>query len=213
MSKSLIDWFDEICFDHGDEDAIEIGGGDDPLCYIELQEYSIALAAQLCHRYRPDHVLIDCFGHVGAEAVSLLACMRAKIPFVPVSVSDQHAGGRLNTVVETLAPHSSAIVAICCCEDDTDPLLGVFYQASVHRILFVDERGTLREALSVPRDLPIQPPRDNLYVLFTSGTSSSSPKAVVGSATSTSARIRWFHERFAPSARVARRNKLTFVGR
>ena len=219
--ENLLTLFEKICFSHGDADAIQLSTGES-LCYLELQELSIVLASQLHYRYRPAVALIDCYGHVVAETVALLACMRLQIPFVPVSVHDQHAGaGRLDAVVKTIRKHVPGnVVAICGAVNDKDPALGVFYKADVHLILYLDRLGNLGEQIQVPRytgrtddedDDKLTLRCDDLYILFTSGTSSGQPKAVVGSHKSTYRRLQWFRDKFSASPRIARRTRLTFV--
>ena len=244
--ENLLKRFDKICFRYGDADAIQLrstsGEHEEAvICYLELQELSIILASQLRYRYRPSVVLIDCFGHVVAETVAILACLRLQVPFVPVSVHDQHAAaGRMGAVVRLLRKHyqgedhplaTKNIVAISGAENDKDPGLGVFYKANIHKILYLDRMGNLREQLQVPRlsstredDSTINTTGDNkvsntqakkdnddLYILFTSGTSSGNPKAVIGLHRSTFRRLKWFRDTFTASPRVARRTQLTFV--
>lgn len=221
--ESITNAFDRICFSAGDSDAIlvQTEHGVDAVCYLEIQEYSKLVAYQLWYRFRPDYVLVDCQGHVVAEAVALLACIRLGIPFVPVSASDLHAGRRLVTVVDSLratAGHSEdefrQIVIICCCPNERDPLLGIFQQAEVHNFLYLSPGGVTREPILVPDRLPEtmrNKRNDDLYVLFTSGTSGKDPKAVVGSHRSTFRRLEWFRNAFDPSPRVARKTRLTFV--
>ena len=72
---NLLTLFDQISFTHGDNDAIRLSSGES-VCYLELQELSILLSSQLFYRYRPSCVLVDCNGHVVAETVALLACLR-----------------------------------------------------------------------------------------------------------------------------------------
>lgn len=250
MRASLVKRFDDICFSIGDCDAIEQladdeSGTSSTVCYFELQEHSKVLAAQLHSRYRPDYVLVDCKGWVVPEAVATLACMRLQIPFVPVSCYEQHRPGKLEQVVNLLQKQKSkqsnarpsVVVAVTACENDRDPILSVFQQAGVHQILYLDEKaGSLKEQLNVPDRLPdIEGPTkavkdqevgrsDDLYVLFTSGTSSSTPKAVVGSHHATFHRIQWFLDHVETektdtdgfgkcigSNRIGRRSKLTFV--
>ena len=208
--ESIISLFDSACVSFGDHDAI-VYPSSDAICYLELQEYSKDVAAQLLHRFRPSYVLVDCLGHAAAEAVSLLACMRLGVEFVSVDTSE--GGERLTNIVEELrkSKPDGNVVAIVCCDDDRDPILGVFAQADVHQILFMDKTGNLRERLNVLDTLPPLPNNDNLYVLFTSGTSNQIPKAVVGSHSSTLARLKWFRDTFEPSPRIGRRTKLTFV--
>lgn len=221
--KSIINLFDSICLSYGDQDAILIHKENDEeqlFCYLELQELSLILACQLHHRYRPDYVLVDCFGHVIAETVTILACLRLGVPFVPVSVLEQHSGeGRLTAVVRELqlAKQDAHVIAICCCENDRDPVLGVFYNANIHCIVYLDASGNLLESLGVPQKLPQTVAdqaanADDMYVLFTSGTSTGTPKAVIGSQRSTFKRLQWFLNAFESSPRVARRTRLTFVG-
>jgi acyl-CoA synthetase (AMP-forming)/AMP-acid ligase II/outer membrane protein assembly factor BamB len=254
-SSNIVDLFDELCFSFGEDDAIHVIQSDDShnsddddgqaipvqqLFYAELQEYSKNLAFQLHWRYRPSFVLVDCHGWPGAEVVAMMACMRCKVPFVPVSCHSQHAGkGRLGRIVQQLqqaaastnnhkhserinnkqgGDHSISIVALTCCKDDQDPVLGVLKDANLHSILFLDPTGNLREPLDVPSYLPEPINRngnciddDNLYILFTSGTSGEHPKAVIGSHRSTLKRIQWFQETLEPLPRVAKRTPLTFV--
>lgn len=263
-TESMVDSFDSLCVSFGDIDCMtsfvsvpnqsqnddtdlkqeqeQYRQEEQPVCYLELQEYSKALAAQLVRRFRPDYVLVDCQQKGIPEAVAVLACMRLRVPFVPVSVQDFHSGGRLDSIVQTLrgaveklkagaadttaTDRSPRIVAVTCCENDQDPLLGVFQKADVHQILFLDPQGNLREALDVPQSLCSKrkthlgaAPQlgysnrddDALYVLFTSGTSEKNPKAVLGSHESTRRRIDWFLQTFPPSRRICRRSKLTFV--
>ena len=206
------------------------------------------LAYQLYHRFGwPDYVLLDCQESPAAEAVATLACMRLRRPFVPVSSMDQHRPGRMNAVVNLLSEkgkrfsrrdcesnnnnstchHPPSVVAVVVCENDRDPLLSVFQQAGVHRIMYLDSSGGLREALSVPETLPFKDLEkaslhDDMYIMFTSGTTSTSvstsasastsrPKAVVGSHHATYTRLRWFLNTFSSSPRIGRRTKLTFV--
>ena len=176
--------------------------------------------------------------------------MRLRRPFVPVSCMEQHRPGRMNNVVDLLlekgkryvstdceknssssssSHHLPSVVAVTVCENDQDPILSVFQDAGVHRIIYLDPTGMIREQLSVPETLPsFTLPRkismldssreeeddDDLYIMFTSGTtsgSSSQPKAVVGSHRTTYKRLRWFLNTFSSSPRVGRRTKLTFV--
>ena len=245
---SLVQDFDQLCFSIGDQDAIEVMDEDEEssssssLCYFEIQEYSNALASQLQWRFRPDYILVDGQGWPGAEAVATLACMRIQKPFVPVSCYDQHrpGTGRLQAVVDLLRrskgeetstsstnyPYPS-IVAVTVCANDRDPILSVLQQAGVHQILYLDRSGNLQEQFNVPAytstipsSIRVVPPSDDLYILFTSGTSSGTPKAVIGSHLSTRRRLEWFRNNtefdnpgFTSSDchRIARRTKLTFV--
>lgn len=125
--------------------------------------------------------------------------------------------------IRTRNDHPPSIVAVVVCENDRDPLLSVFQQAGVHQILYLDPSGGIRECLSVPeglrlKDIQQSSSHDDLYVMFTSGTSTtnksnstSSAKAVVGSHRATHARLRWFLDSFPSSPRIGRRTKLTFV--
>jgi acyl-CoA synthetase (AMP-forming)/AMP-acid ligase II/outer membrane protein assembly factor BamB/acyl carrier protein len=182
--------------------------------------------------------------------------MRLRRPFVPVSCMEQHRPGRMNNVVNLLlekgkrylyndyennnnnsssnisssgSHHLPSVVAVTVCENDQDPILSVFQDAGVHRIIYLDPTGMIREQLSVPETLPsFTLPRkistfkssreeekdDDMYIMFTSGTTSglsSHPKAVVGSHRATYKRLRWFLNTFSSSPRVGRRTKLTFV--
>ena len=221
--NSIINLFDSICLSYGDQDAILIHRENEEeqvFCYLELQELSLILACQLHYRHRPDYVLVDCFGHVIAETVTILACLRLGVPFVPVSVLEQHSGeGRLTAVVRELqlATKDAHVIAICCCENDQDPVLGVFYNANIHCVAYLDASGNIQESLGVPQNLPQTVVDqaanvDDMYVLFTSGTSTGTPKAVIGSQSSTFQRLQWFLNTFESSPRVARRTRLTFVG-
>lgn len=231
-TESLLSLFDSLCVSYGDDDTI-VRLHDDAVepelvSYIELQLISQSLAYQLQYRFRPDYVLIDCFGHASAEAATILACLRLSVPFIPVSVQ-QGNQGRLQSIVDTLKrsrrDEDVAVVAVCCVPNDMDPRLGVFYAAGVHQILFVNPTGYLEEQIPVPQQLPPSKKNktttslpnttvlndDAMYVLFTSGTSGNRPKAVVGSHRSTYRRLEWFRKTFDPSPRIARRTPLTFV--
>lgn len=225
QSTSLVQRFDEICFSIGDCDAIEVVASNDDttatgststtaVCYFELQEHSKSLASQIYHRYHPTYVLIDCQGWAVPEVVATLACMRLQIPFVPVSCYDQHRPGRLENVVNLLLQlKNTTVIAVTVCDNDRDPILSVFQQAGVHQILYLDAAtGGLKEQLNVPEEIPAATQKkDDLYVLFTSGTSSSTPKAVIGSHSATFRRIHWFLDQFPSSPRIGRRSKLSFV--
>ena len=127
-------------------------------------------------------------------------------------------------------PMMIRLAAVVVCRDpDRDPILSVFQQAGVHRILALDKIGMLLDCLNVPDSLPdplfdqddddnkaAEDNQDYMYVLFTSGTtadphSTVGPKAVVGSHRATWRRIQWFTKNFESSPRIGRRTKLTFV--
>lgn len=229
QTHPILKLFDSLCVSFGDEDAVMRLSEDESegISYTEIQEASLSLAYQLRYRFDPDVVLVDCFGHAAAESVAVLACMRLAIPFVPVEVQRGHTVmDNMVNLLRSQSDHPVGIAAICCVTDDHDPRLGVFYNSNVHQILFVDPVGFLREQIPVPQCLPSTVKMlkgtadravigfehaDALYVLFTSGTTTSQPKAVVGSLTSTARRLEWFRKTFPPSARVARRTPLTFV--
>ena len=247
FTNSIVSHFDELCFQREDEDCIQVihppptdaSADETPaatsttsslIMYLEIQEYSKALASQLYYRYRPQYVLIDCHGWPGAEIVAMLACMRLQIPFVPVSCHNQHAGrGRLAKIVQQLQKMQQpkeiiSVAAVTCCENDQDPVLGVFQNANVHSILFLSPDGNPREALNVPSISALPPnlnsnninknDNDNLYILFTSGTSGNHPKAVIGSHKATWKRLQWrptSQQKHSSPERVALRTPLTFV--
>ena len=230
--SKIIHEFDKLCFEIGDQDAILMHETDPATSYFEIQEYSKILACQLHFRYRPDYVLLDCQGWPVAEAVSTLACMRLQRPFVPVSAMDLHRPGRMDAVVDLLHEkgkhynennkddpiinnNKPSVVAVVVCPNDRDPILSVFQNAGVHQILYLNSTGMIQEQLSVPDSIPdcksTIPVSDDMYVLFTSGTSSIKPKAVIGSHLATYNRLKWFLDSFDSSPRIARRSKLTFV--
>jgi len=212
--ETLLSRFDSLCVSHGDFDAIELiqdTNGDikkTSVCYLELQELSHNLACQLHYRYRPDFVLVDCQGHAVAESIALLACARLGIPAVPVST--QHVL-RLQKTASSLTHLAAVVVG----DQDDDDVLLVLNSVDVHRILRLDALGHLQEQLRVPDQLPSSLPRnvlqhpDALYIMTTSG-STQDPKLVVGSQSSTVARLAWFRNQFA-SCRVAKRTPLVFV--
>ena len=227
--NSIADVFDNLCFSIGDHDAIIGSSGFVAVGYTEIQQSSYFLAYQLLHRFRPTYVLLDLRNAVAAEAVSILACMRIGVPFVPVSAEELHVGDRLGSIIKTLRGETESsssssrkqIVAVVRCDDDRDPILSKFEAVNVHSIIYVNDNGEVLEPMDVPNTLPtFANVRDDLYVLFTSGTSNpSKPKAVVGSHSSTIHRLKWFAEKFpfcddgsaANDTVVARRSKLTFV--
>jgi acyl-CoA synthetase (AMP-forming)/AMP-acid ligase II len=248
---SVVRDFDQLCFSIGDQDAIIIMDEEDQsasvsasssLCYFEVQEYSNALASQLQWRFRPDYILVDGQGWPGAEAVATSACMRIHKPFCPVSCYDQHRPGRLQAVVDMLRTQGGeknpSIAAVTVRANDRDPILSVFQQAGVHQILYLDPSGKLQEQFNVPSISTVPssiqhiPPSDDLHILFTSGTSSDTPKAAIGSHLSTRRRLEWCRNdndndndnnnnnnnefdnassSFGTCHRIARRTKLTFV--
>lgn len=207
---SIASVFDSICFEWGDSDAIVTWDGV-AIGYSELQQSSIALACQLLYRYRPNYILLELRGNAAAEAVSMLACNRIGVPFVPVSLLDS----RLPMIVSALvnSQPDAHLVAVVRCDDDSDPILSHFQRVDVHNVVFVNETGELLEAMNVPQSLPSHVSSDDLYVLFTSGASGNLPKAVIGSQSSTLSRLNWFAKTFPPKQGtiVARRSKLTFV--
>lgn len=203
--------------EYGDKDAIvfDRSSNHESVCYFEVQHASAALAAQLHHRYRPTHVLLDLKGHAAAEAVAMLACNRIGVVFVPIDV---HNVKRLETIVSTLHSNDddkkgTRIVAVARCDNDADPMISTLEREGIYNVVYVNETGDLLEPMDVPQSLPNIPQNDDLYILFTSGTSGNVPKAVVGSQSSTLHRLTWFHEKFSSSSNtiVARRSKLTFV--
>ncbi|KAL7556009.1 hypothetical protein ACA910_014148 [Epithemia clementina (nom. ined.)] len=267
---SILAAFDQLCSSGhgGEDDAIWDARTDTSLvCNLELQELSRILARQLWYRYRPDFVLmVECLGHVVPEAVTVLACQRLGVPFVPIALQTAATHPhRLAQLVQQLqssdwslaaAPTGQpqqqqqqsqeppkppkSVVAVCCMDNDLDPRLGILYAANVHVVIYMDAMGNVLEQLRVPQSLPAQrspPSLDALYVLFTSGSTASSPspngpsqpKAVVGSHRSTWRRLQWWlrcrrrrqqqqqqqqhhdHNNDGPSNRVARKTRLTFV--
>ena len=55
--QSIISIFDSNCVSFGDQDVIIYPHNDESVCYLELQEYSRDVAAQLWHQFRPSCVL------------------------------------------------------------------------------------------------------------------------------------------------------------
>jgi acyl-CoA synthetase (AMP-forming)/AMP-acid ligase II/outer membrane protein assembly factor BamB len=176
-----------------------------------------AVATLACMRIGRPFVPVSAFdqhrpGRMDA-AVTLLQEKGKSSSMITTTASDR-------TVDHSRHSHP-AIVAVTVCRNDRDPILSVFQQAGVHQILFLDRQGMIQEQLQVPDSLPAptiptptidtDPFRDDIYVLFTSGTSTARPKAVVGSHRATFSRIQWFRKEFSPSPRIGRRTKLTFV--
>ena len=98
-------------------------------------------------------------------------------------------------------------------ENDEDPMVKILENVGVYNVVYLNPMGDLLEPMNVP-PAPSNKHCNDLYILFTSGTTSNTPKAVVGSQTSTLHRLKWFHRTFASSSDttiVARRSKLTFV--
>ena len=98
-----------------------------------------------------------------------------------------------------------SIVAVAVCDNNHNLLLLVFQQAGVYQILYLDPSGRICECLPVPEGLQLNDTQqssshDDLYVMFTSGTSTASKsksttlvKAVVRSyRAATHAYQRWF---------------------
>jgi len=109
--ETLASLFDSLCFEHGDKDAICFQENAQSICYFELQQASQALAAQLYNRFRPTYVLLDLRGHVAAEAISILACNRISIMFVPFNIQGD-SQFQLQTTVSTLRQRSPTRVQI-----------------------------------------------------------------------------------------------------
>ena len=203
--SSIASLFDSICFEHGDKDAILQDEGT-AICYFELQQASTALAAQLVHRYRPTHVLLDLKSGIHH-------CLQSdRKPFVPISIEEM-GKERLATIVSTLESSfkNARLVAVLRCDNDEDPMISVLESLNIYNTIFLNESGDLLEPMDVPQTLPRLRYNDDLYILFTSGTSGNTPKAVVGSQSSTLHRLQWFDSTFSCSKIVARRSKLIFV--
>ncbi|GMH75552.1 hypothetical protein TrST_g7621 [Triparma strigata] len=209
------DIFDSICFVFGDRDAIAFATPRENVCFFEIQALSSSLAAQLLHRFRPQSgkaaLLLDLDDDILLEAVSVLAASRLAIPFVPV------AEGRHKVIAEDLRLRGfyHTLVAVVKGEGDEDEKCQAFYDAGVHKVLALSPHGYINNSMNVPSSLPPPNPSDDLYTMYTSGTTSGSPKAVVGSTRSTIERLRWFNTLFNEGemgmTRVARKTNLAFV--
>jgi len=184
----------------------------------------------------PSHyVLLACSGSSSLELAAVGACLLLGVPFVPVDpagpradpkrlagvVSALKTSALKTSALKTSALPSPRVVAIALSDSDSSPNVLALASAGVHNVVTLSSSLTLTSPIGTPDDLPPPPPlpvkgslSDRLYVLFTSGTTSS-PKAVIGSHLSTLSRVLWQASRFPASrsvpAVVARRADLLHV--
>lgn len=222
---ALLEHFDNLCLNYGEYDAVF--SSDSGWCFAEIKHASDALSAQLVYRFgRPDILLMDLDKAAAAELAVVVSCMRLGILFCPVDGSDPM---RLKQIVQVLrrgrqttdvSPNETTcpkLVAAVLAANDEDPRLASFYHAGIHCCLLLNEAGDLVEPMSVPLVWQVKEElrSDDLYILFTSGTTSGEPRAVVGSQKQTIRRLKWFmddiHLKDECVTVIARRAPLVFV--
>ena len=221
--STLLELFDSLSRDYGEHDAV--ASSTSSWCYAEISFSSDALAAQLVYRFgTPDILLMDLNRCAAAELATVIACRRLGILFCPVDGTDPLRlkqivqvlqNGRNNKTAERLpAPRIAAAVLA---NNDRDPRLTSFYHAGVHFCILLNEAGDMLEPMSVPSMLPkarTSQVKDDLYILFTSGTTSKQPKAVIGSHRETLRRLQWFVDEIHEGDEtviIARRTPLVFI--
>lgn len=210
--------FDAVCFSTGDLDAIAPTPPLEPICYFEVQALSESLAAQVHHRFRPQAtqtvLLLQLDGNTLLEAISVLAASRLKLPWITL---EEMRSSHLEIIAEDLrrAGGYQTLLAIVQASGDEDFKCQTMFKAGVHKVLCMNDYGMINNSMNVPSSLPTPPETsssDDLYIMFTSGTSGGTPKAVVGSTKSTIKRLQWFNDQFSVGGtRVARKTDLAFV--
>ena len=143
LENGVVNAFDRQCFGFGDEAALEVVGSKgevEEVGYSELQQYSLAVGAQLRHRFGVcplDKVLLLCPDTcVGAQLSSMLACARIRAVFVPIDLSWLGTAKLTYIVRET-----EVTVAVVVADKDTDPNVKAMAKAGVHKTLYVQPSG------------------------------------------------------------------------
>ena len=204
------------------------------ITYTELQFAYQDVASQLrfrCGVNKGDTVLLCCKGCVVAEVVSMLACLKLGVTFVPVDDSWMNVGTRLQDIIEDANPAAALVVA----ENDTDYAVTALAIAGLYRCIYINTNGEIVESFNTLRDnngfavetysydngddvatedalLPAAPSDIPLYILYTSG-STGRPKGVRGTHTGLLNRIAWQLKTFPfqEGEVVCRRTPLVFV--
>ena len=213
-----------------EEDFVEEFEG---ITYLELQNSIQNVACQLYYRHgvrTGDRVLIYCGagGNVGAEIVSIFACVSLGAPFVPVV--NYMEGTLLQDVIDDATPQAAIVVAA----KDSDDIVKALAKYNVYRCVLITVDGSLTpiEAVStdIPDELPTLYPWSSLscqlavdksydevhcaplYIMYTSG-SSGKPKGVLGSHHALINRLSWQYTRFPFDYNeiIIRRTPLTFI--
>lgn len=144
LQHGIVHAFDRHCFSFGDEAALRIPSGADgsfaEIGYTELQEHSLAVAAQLYSRFGAragENVLLVCPDTcAGAQIAAILGCMRIGAVFVPVDVS-WLATTKLRFIVED----TRAKVAVVVAAVDADPEVEALAKEGVHKVVYVQPSG------------------------------------------------------------------------
>lgn len=203
-----------------DDDEMEFEGS----TYAELQYHSQALATHLFYRFgvrQGGRVIIGTSGSTCAELVSMLACMRLGVSFVPIDLATT-APGRLADILTHCSPSAAVVVG----RNDDDPAVRLLASVGCYRTALLTANGVLVEdAATVTSSLIDSLPTlcaasdssacdacDELYVLFTSG-SSGTPKGVRGTHRGLLNRLCWAYGRYPYGAHelALRRTPLTFI--
>lgn len=191
------------------------------ISYSEIQFSALALSCQLSNRFgvcRGDRVLIVCGGHVAAEIVAMIACLRIGAVFVPLDDTWflTPSLGRVREIVGDCAPHAAIVAA----EDDSNFRIHGLNEVNLHRCAPLFPNGTIVEwdasisdaAMSFIRNSYKEALNAPIYVMYTSG-STGCPKGVMGSHKGLINRICWQYKHYpwAPREVICRRTPLTFV--
>ncbi len=213
-----------------EEDFIEEFEG---ITYLELQNSIQNVACQLYYRHgvrTGDRVLIYCGagGNVGAEIVSIFACISLGVPFVPVV--NYMEGTLLQDIIDDASPQAAIVLAA----KDSDDIIKALAKHNLYRCVLITVDGSLTPVEAVSTDIPDELPTlypwsslscqlavDNsydelhcapLYIMYTSG-SSGKPKGVLGSHHALINRLSWQFTRFPFDYNeiIIRRTPLTFI--
>jgi acyl-coenzyme A synthetase/AMP-(fatty) acid ligase len=216
--------------DDEEDDIVEEFEG---ITYLELQNSVQNVACQLYYRHgvrRGDKVLIYCGagGNVGAEIVSIFACISLGVPFVPIV--NYTEGTLLQDIVDDASPQAAIVLAA----KDSDDIVQALAKQNIYRCVLITMDGSLTpvEAVStdIPDELPTAYPWSSLscqlasnsnydevhcaplYIMYTSG-SSGKPKGVLGSHHALLNRLSWQYTRFSFDYNevVIRRTPLSFI--
>lgn len=171
-----------------------------------------------------------CVGQGLAEAVCLIACLKAGLPWLPLPAGGV---GAADSAIETLASKAGLACSTLMCTHDSETLARTICPRNV-ALIRVNRDGTVnflgfageqkhsgvsllvQSSLNAPKRAPagVKPfAADVLYIMRTSGSTTGVPKFVQGRESSTLHRLRWQWRAlpFGSNAVSCRRSPLVFV--